>query len=157
MHDAEQTPFDVFDDPRGEDFTVGVEEEFFVVDAATGALRHDAAEIVDRGRAPLGHVIDHELKRSQAETGTAVCRDIGEVRSSVTELRRRLGTAAREVGARLVASGTLLDERGEWEDVSAVLTFIEREGTRARSPVPGEGGLAAVVTSLADATDPDAA
>jgi len=149
---------------------VGVEEEFFVVDAATDALRHDAAEIVDRGRAPLGHVIDHELKRSQAETGTAVCRDIGEVRSSVTELRRRLGMAAREVGARLVASGTLLDERGEWEDVSAVLTFIEREGTgavrqcRARGDVGGgnggsggERGLAAVVTSLVDATDPDAA
>ena len=30
-------PFDVFGDPRGEDFSLGVEEEFFVVDAVDAA------------------------------------------------------------------------------------------------------------------------
>jgi carboxylate-amine ligase len=95
----------VFEDP-GTDFTVGVEEEFFVVDAETGALRHDVEDVVDRSEAPDGHVIDHELKRSQAETGTAICSGSDELRASIVALRRRLAEAAAQTGGRLLAAGT---------------------------------------------------
>jgi carboxylate-amine ligase len=103
---VEPEPFAIFDDPRGVDFTIGVEEEFFVVDRDSRALRTDVDVVLDRSDAPEGHVIDHELKRSQAETGTAVCEELTEVRASVTELRRRLATAAESIGGRLLASGT---------------------------------------------------
>lgn len=91
--DARQI-FDVFDDPRGEDFTVGVEEEFFLVDTETRALRDDADDVLARAHPPAGCVIDSELKRSQVESGTAVCRELSEVRTSVVGLRRTLGDAA---------------------------------------------------------------
>lgn len=105
MPDA-AAPFSVFADERGEDFSVGVEEEFFVVDAETRSLRDDAAEILSRAVAPEGAVLDAELKRSQVESGSAVCRDLDEVRKSVVALRRVLGEAAERVGARLLASAT---------------------------------------------------
>jgi len=98
--------FDVFDDPRGEDFTVGVEEEFFLVDTETRALRDDAEDVLARAHPPAGCVIDSELKRSQVESGTAVCRELSQVRASVVGLRRTLGDAAAATGARLLASGT---------------------------------------------------
>jgi carboxylate-amine ligase len=93
---AEPAPFDEpsvdpFHDGRGVDFTLGVEEEFFVV---------------ERSEAPPGHLIDHELKRSQAETGTSVALDASEVRRSITALRARLSEAAEAVGGRLLASAT---------------------------------------------------
>jgi carboxylate-amine ligase len=103
---AEPDPFAVFEDPRGVDFTVGVEEEFFVVDEATGALRADVEEAVERSVPPPGNVIDHELKRSQAETGTAVCDDAASIRSSIVGLRSRLSEATAASGGRLLASGT---------------------------------------------------
>ncbi|MCU1498985.1 MAG: carboxylate-amine ligase, YbdK family [Acidimicrobiales bacterium] len=102
----ESQPFTVFDDPAGEDFSVGVEEEFFLVDAASRGLRGDAEEVLGRTDPPAGSVVDAELKRSQVESGSAVCRDLAEVRTSVVALRRRLGEAAAAVGARLLASGT---------------------------------------------------
>lgn len=102
----DRQPFDVFDDPRGEDFTIGVEEEFFLVDAETRALRNDADDVLERVRTPEGCVIDSELKRSQVESGTAVCTEIGELRASVVSLRRTLSEAAGSIGARLLASGT---------------------------------------------------
>ena len=116
---AEHQPFDVFDDPRGIDFTIGVEEEFFVVDAQDRALRADVEDIVTRSDPPKGHVIEHELKRSQAETGTAVCRDADAVRSSIVALRARLATAAAATGGRLLAAGT--HPFAHWSDDGGVV------------------------------------
>jgi len=116
---AEHQTFDVFEDPRGIDFTLGVEEEFFVVDARDRALRTDAEAVVKRSDAPEGNVIDHELKRSQAETGTAVCRDAGGVRASIVALRSRLAAAAAESGGRLLASGT--HPFAHWSDDGGVI------------------------------------
>ncbi|MBV9952913.1 MAG: glutamate--cysteine ligase [Acidimicrobiia bacterium] len=88
------------------EFTVGVEEEFFVVDAETLALRHEAEDIVARSDVPPDGLIEPELKRSQVETGTAVAQDAEEIRSSITALRSSLAASAREHGGRLLASGT---------------------------------------------------
>ncbi|CAN5457657.1 glutamate--cysteine ligase [soil metagenome] len=100
------SPFALDDDPLGQDFTVGVEEEFFLVDAETRLLRDDAEVVLGLARTPEGSVIDAELKRSQVETATPVCTTMGEVRTSVAALRRSLSEAAGSVGARLLASGT---------------------------------------------------
>ncbi len=105
MSDIE-TPFAVFDDPRGEDFSLGVEEEYFLVDAESRELCVDAEAVLAEARTPAGAVIDHELKRSQVEAGTAVCADLASLRASVVALRRSLSEAASSVGARLLASGT---------------------------------------------------
>jgi carboxylate-amine ligase len=88
------------------DFTLGVEEEFTVVDAGDGALRPVADEVLPLAREVLGEQVEAELNRSQIETGTRVCATLDEVRAELDRLRRRLREAAARVGCSVVSSGT---------------------------------------------------
>jgi carboxylate-amine ligase len=88
------------------DFTVGVEEEFCIVDAATGRLRPSADAVVRLARRRLGEQAEPELHRTQVETGTAICRTLAEVRAELERLRRELAAAAAEAGCAVLAGGT---------------------------------------------------
>jgi glutamate---cysteine ligase / carboxylate-amine ligase len=101
-----------------EDFSVGVEEEFFLVDAETSALCVDADAVLARTDGCGAGETEHELKRSQVESGTPVCRTIDEVRAALCGLRRSLADAAEAEGARLVATGTHPFAR--WDDDGGV-------------------------------------
>ena len=86
-------------------FSLGMEEEFFLVDAESRALRSRSEPVVERARAE-GEQAHQELQLSQVETGTPVCRSLDEVRAHLSRLRRELASAAEAEGSRLVASGT---------------------------------------------------
>jgi glutamate---cysteine ligase / carboxylate-amine ligase len=88
------------------EFTLGVEEEFCIVDARTGALRPRAEEILPRAKRALGDQVEAELNRSQLETGTPVRETLGELRSDLEGLRKLLREAAGEVGCSVISSGT---------------------------------------------------
>jgi carboxylate-amine ligase len=90
----------------GERFTLGVEEEFLVVDATTGALRPDAAALLPAARRRLGEDVHPELHASQLEINTSVGKTLADVRADVTRLRRGLAAVVAEHGGRLAASGT---------------------------------------------------
>ena len=90
----------------GEGLTLGVEEEFFVVDAHTRGLRPDGPAIVAVARKRLGDGAQPELHESQVETGIPVCRSLAEVRRQVVDHRRHMAEAAETIGARIVALGT---------------------------------------------------
>ena len=92
--------------PGRGDFTIGVEEEFFVVDAEDRALRRRSGPVVRRAREEVGPRVQHELQLSQVESATPVCRTLGEVRRHLTGLRRELASAAEAEGSRLAATGT---------------------------------------------------
>jgi carboxylate-amine ligase len=102
--------------------TVGVEEELFVVDDETGALSACAAEVIAAATHRIDDQIEHELSRSQVETGSAVCADLASLASSLTSLRRRLDTAARTRGARVLATGT--HPSSPWEHAGGVTDDI---------------------------------
>ena len=89
-----------------QDFTIGVEEEFCVVDARTGALRPLADEVLAPARERLGDQVEAELNRSQVETGTGVCATLEELRAELVRLRRGVQEAAGEVGCALLSTGT---------------------------------------------------
>jgi glutamate---cysteine ligase / carboxylate-amine ligase len=89
-----------------DDWSVGVEEEFCIVDAASGRLRPSADEVVRRAQLRVGDQAEPELHRSQVETGTSVCTSLGQVRAELGRLRRQLKEAAAEVGCAVLASGT---------------------------------------------------
>jgi glutamate---cysteine ligase / carboxylate-amine ligase len=89
-----------------EDFTVGMEEEFFLVDAETGALRGRSDAVIERVQDAVYGQADHELQLYQLESVTPVCRTLDEVRSHLSRLRAELAAAAEAEGSRLVASGT---------------------------------------------------
>jgi glutamate---cysteine ligase / carboxylate-amine ligase len=88
-----------------EKFTLGIEEEFQIVDPSTRELKSHIEEMLIAG-AHLGDQIKPELHRSVVEVGTPVCEDIREAREAVKKLRRALVTMAESGGVRIVAAGT---------------------------------------------------
>lgn len=86
--------------------TVGVEEEFLLVDAA-GRLSLSGPEVV-RAAPDRGGEIQFELARCQVESATDVCASAGELLCQLMELRSRLATEGRGRGLRVVASATPL-------------------------------------------------
>ena len=88
------------------DFTIGVEEEFCVVDSGTGQLRPRADRVLPAAEARLGGQVEGELHRSQVETGTTVCVTLAEVRQELTRLRRSVQEAAESAGCAVLSTGT---------------------------------------------------
>lgn len=86
-------------------FTLGIEEEFQIVDPETRELKSHIEEMLAAG-AHLGEQIKPELHTSVVEVGTPVCADIREAREAVKGLRRSLIALAEGSGARIVAAGT---------------------------------------------------
>jgi len=89
-----------------EDFSVGVEEEYQLIDAETGDLRPASAAVLSSAAPALGEEVQPELLRSQIEIASPVCRSLGEVAAQVTRLRRSVAEAAAAQGCRLGAAGT---------------------------------------------------
>ena len=90
------------------DVTLGIEEEFFLVDPETRDLLADPNrgifEMCERNRGP--HRVVGEFLRSQIETNTRICRSVGEVRQALRETRRLVVDAAGAHGAALMAAST---------------------------------------------------
>lgn len=88
-------------------FTIGIEEEYQVVDPETRDLRsHISAEILEKGKKLLHERVKAEMHQSVVEVGTGICKDITEARRDVMEIRRGIIGLARENGLRLAAAGT---------------------------------------------------
>jgi len=88
--------------------TLGVEEEFFLVDPATRDLLADPDEAIFEACEQAGgpHTVVHEFLRSQIETNTRVCSSVAEVRTALRETRRLVIEAAEAHGARVMAAST---------------------------------------------------
>ncbi|QFZ19913.1 carboxylate-amine ligase [Saccharothrix syringae] len=89
--------------------TIGVEEEFLLVDPATRRPVARAGEVlarIDRDALPAGAKVHRELVGTQLEFATGVCDDLPELRDQLLTGRRALDAAARAEGLRLVATGT---------------------------------------------------
>ena len=95
--------------------TIGVEEEFQVVDPVTRALRSHVHEVFEAGAKAGGISVKPELHAPVVEVGTAVCRDIEETRREIVNTRRTLIQIAREQGLRIGAAGT--HPFSHWADV----------------------------------------
>lgn len=85
--------------------TVGVEEEFLLVDPATGVPVPRAREVVGAARERFGVALDHELVASQVEAKTSVCHDLDQVRRELVVLRAAVALAAAEAGCLALAVG----------------------------------------------------
>src|SRR4029077_1733812 len=81
-------------------FTLGIEEEFQLIDPETRDLRpHVQHLLADRETGPaLRDQLKPELHQSVIEVGTKICADIGEARREVMALRRDLASLARRNG-----------------------------------------------------------
>jgi carboxylate-amine ligase len=87
-------------------FTLGVEEEFQIVDSQSGELRSYISKLLDDGKAVLRERVRAELHQSVVEVGTGICKNVHEVRSELTEMRLELDRLARKGNMNIVAAGT---------------------------------------------------
>lgn len=87
-------------------FTLGVEEEFQIVDGKTFELRSYVSKLVEGGQALLRERVRPEMHQSVVEIGTGICKNVGEVRAELTEMRLELDRLARQGGMRIVGAGT---------------------------------------------------
>lgn len=90
---------------RGE-FTLGVEEEYLVLNATTRAPVPEGELLVRRARPQLGDAVHTELQLAQLEVSTAVCATLGEVRDELCRLRGEVAAVAATGGAVIAAAGS---------------------------------------------------
>ncbi|MCA1850420.1 MAG: carboxylate-amine ligase [Acidobacteria bacterium] len=89
-----------------EQYTLGIEEEFQIVDPQTRELRSHVSEILEEGKMLLGEQVKPEMIQSMIEVGTGICRNIEEARTDITKLRAIISSLARKKGLAIVAAST---------------------------------------------------
>jgi carboxylate-amine ligase len=95
-------------------FTLGIEEEFQIVDPKTRELRSHVSEFLDEGKMILGEQIKPEMIQSMIEVGTGVCKNIHEARADITRLRSIISGLAGKTGLAIVAAST--HPFSHWQD-----------------------------------------
>jgi glutamate---cysteine ligase / carboxylate-amine ligase len=89
--------------PRAAEYTVGVEEEYQIVDSATGALRSRARYLI---AGDWADALKAEMQEHTVEVETRVCDRAGCLRDDLRRLRFTAAVAAEAEGTRILAAGT---------------------------------------------------
>ena len=95
-------------------FTLGIEEEFQIVDPQTRELRSHVSEFLEEGKMILGEQIKPEMIQSMIEVGTGICKNIQEARADITRLRSIISGLAGKTGLAIVAAST--HPFSHWQD-----------------------------------------
>lgn len=105
-----------------EDLTIGIEEEYQIIDPKTRELTSYISNMLEQGALIFRDQVKPEFLQSQIEVGSQVCRNIKEVRQEVTRLRGIICEIAQKNKRKIVAAGTHPFSR--WKD--QVITDKER-------------------------------
>src|ERR1700757_125476 len=87
-------------------FTIGVEEEFQIIDPATCELRSHVMQLVNEISPSIQEQVKREMHQSIVETGTRICVNVGELRIEMHRPRGELIAAAERAGLQVAAAGT---------------------------------------------------
>lgn len=85
--------------------TIGIEEEYQIVDA-TGELRPHIASLLAEHGEQLGDSVRAEMIQSVVEVGTGICETAEQAREEVTDLRAKLAGLLEPDGLRMLCAGT---------------------------------------------------
>ncbi|GAC1660303.1 MAG: carboxylate-amine ligase [Ktedonobacteraceae bacterium] len=97
-------------------FTIGIEEEFQLVDRQTGQLSPGIQSILERGHAIFGEQIKAEMLQPTVELISDILPDIVTARKEMQVLRGKLARLVQEEGLALVSAGT--HPTALWQDQS---------------------------------------
>ncbi len=86
--------------------TIGIEEEYQIIDPQTRELRSYITEILEEGRLILKEQVKPELHQSIVEVGSLVCQTPAELRTELNRLRRAIMELASKNGLKIAAAGT---------------------------------------------------
>jgi carboxylate-amine ligase len=87
-------------------FTIGVEEEFQIIDPATCALRSHVLQLVSAASPGIAEQVKLEMHQSIVETGTNICENVADLRIEMHRTRDELVAAADRAGLHVAAAGT---------------------------------------------------
>jgi carboxylate-amine ligase len=87
-------------------FTLGIEEEFQVVDPQTRELKSHIQEMFAEGEKRLKDEIKREMHDAVIEVGTPICQNVDHARREVARLRGEIIKLTKENGLRIAAAGT---------------------------------------------------
>ena len=86
--------------------TLGIEEEYQIIDPQTRELRSYITQILDEGRLILREQVKPELHQSMVEIGSSVCQTPAELRNDLVRLRGAIMELAAKNGLKIAAAGT---------------------------------------------------
>jgi carboxylate-amine ligase len=86
--------------------TIGIEEEYQIIDPQTRELRSYITQILEDGKLVLREQIKPELHQSIVEVGTAICKTPAEARAELVRLRGGIIELAGKHGLKIAAAGT---------------------------------------------------
>jgi len=92
--------------PASTRFTIGIEEEFQIVDRRTGQLSPQVYTILRKGSPTFGEKIKPEMLQSAIEIVSDILPDIGTARVTMQSLRAQLAQLLQEEGLALISAGT---------------------------------------------------
>jgi len=87
-------------------FTLGVEEEYMVLDPQSFELKSHQQKIVQEGQKVIKDKVKAEMHQAVVEVGTDICADADEAFKDVATLRRTISTIAGDLGFAMGAAGT---------------------------------------------------
>jgi len=91
---------------RTPSLTIGIEEEYQIINPATRELRSYVQRFLEHGQTVLHDQIRPEFLQSQIEAGTHICRNVQEAREEVIHMRRSIRELAKQEGLWVAAAGT---------------------------------------------------
>jgi carboxylate-amine ligase len=116
--------------------TIGIEEEYQIIDPATRELRSYVQRFLEQGQTVLPDQMRPEFLQSQVEAGTRICHNIQEARRELVRMRRSILEMAEGEGLWVAAAGTHPFSSWARQDVSPfgrypeLLRFLQDVGRR---------------------------
>src|SRR5690349_17826233 len=86
--------------------TIGVEEEFQIIDPVSCELRSHVMQLVSSASPDIVEQVKQEMHQSIVETGTKICENVSELRIEMHRTRGELVAAAERAGLQVAAAGT---------------------------------------------------
>lgn len=87
-------------------FTLGVEEEYMVIDPATKELTSHDQKIVEAAQKFYTDQVKAEMHQAVVEVSTGICANTEQARKEISELRKNVSNLAGDLGLTIGAAGT---------------------------------------------------
>ena len=110
------------------EFTLGIEEEFQIIDPETRELRCVVSELIESNTALDEVQLQRELHQSMVEVATGICSGIKEARRDVCRNRKALAEIAGRVGMKIGAASTHPFSRWQEQTISDTARYLELVG-----------------------------
>jgi glutamate---cysteine ligase / carboxylate-amine ligase len=92
--------------PRSELYTIGVEEEYQIINPVTRELSPDSETILPDAQKTLGDEVQLEIQLAQIEIATSICRTLADVRTQLARKRHEVIAAAAKHNLQIAAAAS---------------------------------------------------